>query len=244
MRLLSHWWSVLLLLGLWQAWVSWSGLNAIVVPHPADVARDLLLHPGLYARAAAQTLLVAVPGLAIGLACGTGMAVLARLSAVLDGLLTPLALILSSVPVVAIIPILARLLGYGLGTVVAIVAVICFLPSFVFTAAGLRALPAGSVALFQVFGAARRTWLLGLALPAAVPSWMTALRLSAPAAILAAMTAEYLMGTGGLGALFHATALSFHTERAFGCSLVAMTISIGCFALASRAEQAVLRRWR
>jgi hypothetical protein len=57
---------------------------------------------------------------------------------------------------VALIPILARLLGYNLKTELAIVAIISFFPSFVFTAAGLRALPAGSTDLFQANGAS--TW--------------------------------------------------------------------------------------
>ena len=45
------------------------------------------------------------------------------------------------------------------------------------------------------------TWvrLFRLALPAALPNWMVAVRITAGHAVLAAMVAEYLMGTAGLG---------------------------------------------
>jgi len=51
---------------------------------------------------------------------GTGLAVAAWFSAVAAGLLNPLTVLFSSVPVVALIPVIARLLGYDTSTVLAI----------------------------------------------------------------------------------------------------------------------------
>ena len=87
--------------------------------------------------------------------------------------------------------------------------IITFFPSFVFTTAGLRDLPHGSQDLFSVLGASRRATLRRLALPAAVPNMAIALRLAAAHAILAAMIAEFLMGTTGLGYLFAVTKQEF-----------------------------------
>jgi ABC-type nitrate/sulfonate/bicarbonate transport system permease component len=147
------------------------------------------------------------------------------------------------VPVVAMIPILARLLGYDLRTILAIVVVISFFPAFVFTSAGLRALPAGSGDLLTVLGARPWARFRHLVAPAAVPNWMIALRLAAPPAILAAMVAEFLMGQSGLGYLFRQSATDFQTARAFGTSLVATAISVLSFSLATWAERRVNERW-
>jgi ABC-type nitrate/sulfonate/bicarbonate transport system permease component len=241
--MLGRLWGVLLILLLWQVWVSALSLNTIVMPSPADVLWDLFSHPGIYLASTAQTVLLAALGLVLGMALGTSLAVLTWLSRLLAGLLTPLSLIFASVPVVAIIPVLARIFGYDIRTVFAIVVIISFFPAFVFTTAGLRSLPAGSDDLFRVLGARtlRRLWLL--AIPSAVPEWAVALRLAAANSILAAMVAEFLMGTSGLGHLFHAARADLDMSRALGASTIATVISVTSFMAATRIEHVLRERW-
>ena len=241
--LMREGWGIVLLVALWQAWVIGMELNSIVMPRPLGVLRDLVAEPGIYWRNALYTVGAALAGLLLGMALGTALAVLAWLSTILEGLLTPLTVLFSSVPVVTLIPIIARLLGYDFSTVLAIVVIICFFPAFVFTASGLRALPPGSADLFRVLGASSASTLLRLALPAAVPNWMVALRIAAAGAILAAMVAEYLMGTAGLGYLFGETKADFNMERAFGATAVATVVSLAFFAAALAAERRVKERW-
>ena len=76
-----------------------------------------------------------------------------------------------------------------MATEIAIVVIITFFPSFVFTTAGLRALPQGSQDLFTVLGASKISTLRRLALPAAFPNLAIALRLAAAHAFLAAIIA-------------------------------------------------------
>lgn len=236
-------WGILLLIALWQIWVIAMDFNAIVMPRPLGVLRDLVAAPEIYWKNALYTIAAAIAGLFLGMALGTALAVLAWLSTLLEGLLTPLTVLFSSVPVVTLIPIIARLLGYDFGTVLAIVVIICFFPAFVFTTSGLRALPAGSADLFRVLGAGTVSTLLRLALPAAVPNWMVALRIAAANAVLAAMVAEYLMGTAGLGFLFGETKADFNMERAFGATAVATAVSMTFFVAAMAAERRVKERW-
>ncbi|MFM9881754.1 MAG: ABC transporter permease [Burkholderiales bacterium] len=243
-RILVNGWGVLLLLALWQVWVTAMDFNAIVMPRPLGVLRDLIAAPEVYWNHARYTILAATIGLALGMIVGMTLAICAWLSAVLEGLLTPLTVLFSSVPVVTIIPILARLFGYDISTVLAVVVIISFFPAFVFTTSGLRALPAGSDDVFTVLGAGRLTRLWRLALPAAIPNVMIGLRIAAGHAILAAMVAEYLMGTAGLGYLFGETKADFNMERAFGSTVVATMVSIGFFLAAIAAERWVRERWR
>ena len=243
LRLVEDYWGILLLLLAWQLWVVLNRFNPIVMPTPVAVLGDLVGHPMVYVRNVGITLAVAVFGLIAGMAVGTGLAVAAWFSPVASGLLNPLTVLFSSVPVVALIPVIARLLGYDTSTVLAIVVIITFFPSFVFASSGLRSPPPGSEDLFRVLGASRLSVLWRLALPAAMPNLAIAFKLAAAHAILAAMVAEFLMGTSGLGYLFAKTKSDFQTEQAFGASAVATVISATAFLLAGLVEKRVRERY-
>jgi ABC-type nitrate/sulfonate/bicarbonate transport system permease component len=236
-------WGVLLILIAWQSWVAINDFNPIVMPTPAGVFFDLIGNPGIYLENTAVTFFVATVGLIGGMVMGTSLAVMTWFSPLLSGLVSPTAILFSSVPVVSMIPIIARILGYNMATEIAIVVIITFFPSFVFTTAGLRALPPGSQDLFSVLGASRFATLRRLALPAAMPNLAIAFRLAAAHAILAAMIAEFLMGTTGLGYLFAVTKQEFLTERAFGTSVIATVISVIAFLATSYLERRIRARY-
>ena len=240
---LSRNWATVLLLLSWQAFVSISNVNSIVFPAPIQVLRDLLSNGGLYLTATVSTVALAASGLAVGLAAGTVIAVLAWLSPVTQGLLAPVTLLFTSVPIVTLIPIIARIVGYGPGTVFTIVAGLSFFPTFVFTSAGLKVSRSTDNDLFSALGAGPWKRFILLTAPTALPSWMVGLRIAAPFAILSAMLAEFLMGMNGLGYVFRVAAASFDTQRALGTSVVAMAISVASFALAQHAERRVSLRW-
>mgnify|MGYP001627884810 FL=1 len=242
-RLLLNYWGIILLIAAWQTWVYCADLNAIVMPSPIDVVIDIFSNLGLYLKNGTLTLVLAVVGLIAGMFVGTAIAAIAWTSRITSGLLVPLGLILSSIPIVALIPILARLLGYDIQTVLAIVVIISFFPAFVFTSAGLNALPPGSSDLFKVFGANPVQRFVFLVLPSAVPSWMIALRLTAPPAVLVAMLAEFLMATPGMGGMFRDSLDDFAMDRAIGTSLIATAVSTAAFLLATYAEGRVKDRW-
>lgn len=243
LRIVEEYWGILLLLVAWQAWVALNRFNPIVLPTPVAVLGDLMSHPDVYLGNVGTTVAVACFGLVAGMAVGTALAVAAWFSPVASGMLNPLAVLFSSVPVVALIPVIARLLGYDTSTVLAIVTIITFFPAFVFASSGLRALPPGSEDLLRVLGASRVHLLLRLALPAAMPNLAIAFKLAAAHAILAAMIAEFLMGTTGLGYLFAKTKSDFNTEQAFGASAVATVISAAAFLGAGWVERRVRERY-
>ncbi len=243
LRLVEDYWGVLLILIAWEFWVAINHFNPIVMPTPTAVVGDLVANTNVYLSNVGITLGVAVFGLVMGMLVGTALAVAAWFSPVASGLLNPLTVLFSSVPVVALIPVIARLLGYDISTVLAIVVIITFFPSFVFASSGLRQPPAGAEDLFRVLGASRLDLLLRLALPSAMPNLAIAFKLAAAHAILAAMIAEFLMGTTGLGYLFAETKAEFRTEQAFGASAVATIISAGAFLAAGWVEKRVRERY-
>lgn len=243
LRFVEDYWGVLLILIAWEMWVILNRFNPIVMPTPIAVLGDFANNTGVYLSNVSITLGVALFGLVMGMMVGTALAVAAWFSPVASGLLNPLTILFSSVPVVALIPVIARLLGYDISTVLAIVVIITFFPSFVFASSGLRQPPPGSEDLFRVLGASRLDLLTRLALPSAMPNLAIAFKLAAAHAILAAMVAEFLMGTTGLGYLFAKTKSEFQTEQAFGASAVATIISAAAFLAAGWVEKKVRERY-
>lgn len=238
-RLIIDLWPIALLLLAWQLWVSASGYNSIVLVAPGAVAHDLLWHPVAYLGATLHTLAFALGGLAVGMAFGLLLAVLAWLSQLLSGLTTPFALLLSSTPVVCLIPIIARLFGFAARTELIGIAVMTFFPAFVYCSAGLHQLPPMSSDVMYTLHASRWQSLRLLALPAAIPALVRALRVGATFSVLVALLAEYLMQTGGLGTLFAVTMQQFYLARALGASVLAMLLSVILFELANKLEQRV-----
>jgi ABC-type nitrate/sulfonate/bicarbonate transport system permease component len=243
-RLIFDLWPAFLLLLLWQVWVSTAGYNSIVLVPPGAVVHDLLRFPAAYLLPALHTLGFALGGLVLGMAAGVLLAVAARLSELLAGLTTPFALLLSTTPVVCLIPVIARLFGYGGHTELIAIAVMTFFPSFVYCSTGLRQLPAMSRDVLSVLHASRWQCLRLLALPAALPALATALRVGATFSVLVALLAEYLMQTGGLGTLFAVTMQQFHLARALGASALAMALSVLLFEATRALEHRVSTFYR
>jgi ABC-type nitrate/sulfonate/bicarbonate transport system permease component len=230
-------WPIVLLIAAWQLWIAAGNVPAIVAPSPGAVVAELAHDPLVYLRAASATIGVALLGLTLGTALGMLLAVAIWLTPFAAGFMTVPALLVQSTPLIATLPIIARLLGYGEQTVIAAAIVITFLPTFVLVGSGLRAIPAGADGVFAALGAGRRARLVLLALPAAVPSVLLALRIAAANSILAALVAEYLIGQSGLGRLFADAQSQFLTSRSWAASLVATVLSVGAYAAARRFEQ-------
>jgi ABC-type nitrate/sulfonate/bicarbonate transport system permease component len=217
---------LLAIIGLWQAYVVITGVNAIVLPHPAAVLQEVLDHPAFYWKRSVETLWLAGGGLAIGAACGTGAAVAGWYSGLLGAMLTPFGLIFNSVPIVALIPVAVRLFGYGTGASLSIVALGSFFPIYVFTSAGFMAVPPGSNDLMQVLGAGRLRRLRELAIPSALADWAAGLRVAAATALMTALVSEYLTNTGGLGYAFAAARNDLAIARAIAASFLATGFSV------------------
>ena len=239
-RLIQDYWGILLILLAWQGWVVVNQFNPIVMPTPISVFYALATESVLFLENTAITFAVAVLGTAGGMIIGTSLAIVTWLSPLLSGLVSPLAILFQfgsgsrNDPDYRPTTWLQRVDGdsnrrdhYFFSPHSCSLRPVCVLCR------------QEAADLFQVLGASRRATLLHLALPAAMPNLAIAFRLAAAYAILAAMIAEFLMGTSGLGYLFAKTNDEFQTEQAFGTSVIATVISVTAFLLTSYVERRV-----
>jgi NitT/TauT family transport system permease protein len=187
----------LVALGLWQGAVWALRVPPYVLPGPiaiiaAYIADYKILNPALL-----STLTVTFAALAAAIALGVTLAVAMAASTLLRAALQPWAVILQVTPVVAIAPLIIIWVNQPFIALVVCATIVAFFPILSNTAAGLAATPAELLDLFHLNGATRWQILFLLRLPSALPNFLTGLRISGTLALVGAVVAEFVAGSGG-----------------------------------------------
>lgn len=234
---------VAVLVGAWWLWIEVADVSPIVVPRPSAVFDDLTSTPGDYVAATGSTLWNATIAMALGVTVGILLALLAARYRLLAGLTVPIAVVLAATPLVALFPLFARILGYEPGTVRVLASVLVFYPMFVYTRSGLTAASRSSLDVVDALGGSAGSRFRLVVLPSAVPHIASGLRIAAGSAVIAAVVGEFLIGRDGLGVEFSYAYRLLELPRAFGAAIVIVAVSLLVFAIGSRFETLVHRRW-
>jgi NitT/TauT family transport system permease protein len=227
----------------WSSWIRIANISPLVVPPPGRVFDEVTSHPGVYLAAAGHTLVTATIALLIGSVFGLVAAFMAAWSRFLAALSVPIVVGLAATPLIALFPLLARVLGYGPGTVRALAAVMVFFPVFVHARGGLLGTPIGPSDVMNSLGASSWSHFSRVVVPAAVPRIVTGLRLAIGSSVVAAVVGESLIGRNGLGVEFTYAYNLLDLPRAFGAALVIVIVSLIAFSAATAAETALHARW-
>lgn len=168
------------------------------LPPPSAVAVALIDRAPVLAAAAAVTFSMALQALTVAALLGGGLALAVSLSRPAEQALRPLAVALQVTPVVAIAPLV--LIWTGLDhadrAVVALAATVAFFPLFSGLLTGLRSADPDLERLFDLYGATPLQRLVRLRLPAALPFLLEGLRVAAGLAVIGAVVAEFVSGSG------------------------------------------------
>jgi len=204
--------SVAILLALWWAVMEALSLPRFFAKRPDDLWAFLVSAPmaadnrAILLAATAQTLAYAVPGYLAGLVLGAGLALGLTILPGVAAVILPVAVALRSVPIVTTAPLIVLALGRGATGTITIVAVMIFFPALVACLQGLRQAPGQVLDVMATYGAGRATRLWQAQMPAMLPAFFAAARMSVPAAILGVTVAEWLATGTGLGNLMALTA--------------------------------------
>ena len=228
------------LVSVWQVVTSILRVPPYLVPQPSALAMSLSTFAAQLLREAAQTLAEAAAGFVGGNALGLGLAILFVYSRTLERTFLPWMVVLKTLPIVAITPLITLVLGFGAPTIVAIATLISFFPALVNGVRGLRSVTPQSLELLRLLDASGWATLWRLRLPAAVPDLFAALRVSAPASILAAMVAEWAAANGGLGYLILDAGARYQFLLMWDALLVATLLAVLAFAAVDLAERRLI----
>jgi NitT/TauT family transport system permease protein len=193
----------IVLLVIWQLVVQTGAVSEFLLPLPADVLRAFwssLTNDSLLSYAQ-TTLIESLAGCALGalVALPLGYAIVhSRLAA---SAIQPYLAASQALPAVAIAPLIALWLGYGLSPVIALCALIVFFPMVITTVLGLRMLDRDILDAAHVEGAGWWALLRHIEFPLALPSILAGLRTSLTLSITGAVVGEFVVGGQGLGEL-------------------------------------------
>jgi NitT/TauT family transport system permease protein len=208
----------------------WAGLasrlSPVLLPSPLEVAQAFVAHRDNLLQATVQTGLAATLGLGLATLCGGLGAVLFHRSRALELALQPYALVVQTLPVVAVAPLLLVWLGYGLPVAVAASTLVAFFPLLTAAHLGLRSADPAQVELMRLYGASWTQELLKLRLPSALPWFFGGLRTAGGLSVIGAIVGEFVGSNGlppSLGYLVLRSARAADTAQTFA--------AIGCSAL-------------
>ncbi len=187
-----------LTLAMWEGAVRAAALPAYILPTPSAIVGAFAAAPTLLLASLASTLLVTSVALAASVALGVGLALLMQASPLARAAVLPWAVALQVTPVVAIAPLIIVWVGDPFASLVVCATIVAFFPVFSNTAAGLAATPRPLLDLFRLNGATRWQTLRLLRLPAALPLFLAGLRVSGGLALVGAVVAEFVAGSGGV----------------------------------------------
>ncbi|MCC6009075.1 MAG: ABC transporter permease subunit [Rhodobacteraceae bacterium] len=241
--------TVLVVLLLWWAAMELADLNRFFAKRPDDVWRFLVTAPqaaaarATLAAAMVETLLWTIPGYVAGLVLGAALAAVLTLYPAAAGSVMPIAVALRSVPIVTTAPLIVLMLGRGATGTIAIVAVMTFFPALVACLQGLRQAPGQVLDVFAAYAARPVQRLLHAQLPAMLPAFFAAARMSVPAAVLAVTVAEWLATGRGMGHLMALSASTSNYNMLWSATATLAAVSALGYAGVALLERRALRRY-
>lgn len=189
---------IVLLLAVWEAACRLLHIPPWFLPPPGAVALALIERAPLLAASAAATFWMALQALFAAALLGGGLALAVSLSRPAEQAVRPLAVALQVTPVVAIAPLVMIWAGldHADRAVVTLAATVAFFPLFSGVLTGLKSADPDLERLFDLYGASPVQRLIRLRLPAALPFVLEGLRVAAGLAVIGAVVAEFVSGSG------------------------------------------------
>jgi NitT/TauT family transport system permease protein len=192
------------------------------------------------------TVKVTLLGLSIAIALGVLTAVLMNLSRGIERSLFPYAVLLQTVPILAITPLLTELFGEELGVRLVVTVLVAIFPVITNMLFGLQSTDRSLHDLFTLNHASRWTRLIKLEFPSALPSLMTGIRIASGSAVIGSVVADFFFAKGEKGIGYYIRTRqqqSIQRPEMFAGTITASLFGILMFILIGWATSRAIRNW-
>lgn len=216
-----------LLLVVWDTVTRTGAVAEFYLPAPLDLARHFLddVFHGDLVDYTKETVWEALAGSGIGIGVALPLGYLIARSEIAAAALQPYVAASQAMPAVALAPLLALWIGYGLLPIAVLCALLVFFPIIVNTVLGLRSLDPDVMGAARVDGVGWWGMLWYIELPLALPSVLAGVRNGLTLSITGAVVGEFVMGGDGLGQL-----LSVQRQEADTIGLFSTLVMLGLLA--------------
>lgn len=187
-------------LSLWEGACRGFAIPEYLFPAPSVIAASLVQNGPDLLRALWSTMRVTLIAFALSTVLGTLVAFLFVQSRFIERGFFPYAVMLQVTPVVAVAPLIIILVRDTQVALVICATIIAIFPMISNTTVGLRSVDPGLANLMRVYRASRMQTLLRLRIPSALGYFFAGLRISSGLALIGAVVAEFVAGTGGRSA--------------------------------------------
>jgi NitT/TauT family transport system permease protein len=192
------------------------------------------------------TVKVTLLGLSIAIALGVLIAVLMNLSRGIERSLFPYAVLLQTVPILAITPLLTELFGEELGVRLVVTVLVAIFPVITNMLFGLQSTDRSLHDLFTLNHASRWTRLIKLEFPSALPSLMTGIRIASGSAVIGSVVADFFFAKGEKGIGYYIRTRqqqAIQRPEMFAGTITASLFGILMFILIGWATSRAIRNW-
>ncbi|WP_017304278.1 ABC transporter permease [Spirulina subsalsa] len=224
----------------WELFVRWSNTPPYLLPGPLLVIQTLWRDWAILLPALWITLQITLVAFVAAIVSGVVLSILLTLNKWVEYSLFPYAVVLQTTPIVAIAPLIIiwtrQVLPPQSSTFAALVIcawIIAFFPILSNTTLGLNSVDHTLKDVFQLYNASPWQTLLYLRLPSALPYFLGGLRISGGLALIGAVVAEFVAGTGGQrsGIAYQILMASYNLQiaRMFAAILLITLLGIAIF---------------
>lgn len=236
---LAIWW--------WDRIVVWNEIPHYILPGPGLVVQTLFEDRVTLFQSLLVTLQITLLALTVAILGGVGLAVLFTQSRFAEMSFSPFAVILQVTPIVSIAPLIFIYIESRMVGLLLCAWIVAFFPILANTTLGLKSADHNLRDLMTIYKASRWQRLRYLQLPSALPYFLGGLRIAGGLALIGAVVAEYVAGTGGIG-----TGLAYrileagyrlNIPRMFAALLLIALTGVVIFSITSLISHLALRKW-
>ena len=218
--------ALLLLLLVWEGLVRVLSVPSYVLPAPTRMFAALWTDRATLASHACVTVLEALGGMGISLACAVVLGILMDANEGIKAAIYPILVVTQTVPMIVLSPILILYLGFGLAPKILTVVLMCFFPIVVSFADGMGQIDPAYANLVRSYGGTRLQVYTQVKIPYAMPSLLSGLKVAATYSISGAVVGEWIASQAGLGYYLLRVKISYALDKMFACVIVIILLSL------------------
>jgi NitT/TauT family transport system permease protein len=240
---------IAVLMAIWEILCRALAIPPFLLPPPSAIGAATVQNMPVLMSSAWNTLSMAVLAWFAASIFACSLALLVVTHALVEDAVRPLAVVIQVTPIVAIAPLVNIWAGldHPERGVIGLAAVVAFFPIFSGALTGLKSADPDLERLFDLYGATRLQRLFRLRLPAAVPFVLEGHKVAAGLAVVGAVVAEFVAGSGssqGLAWRILEASHRLQTAKMFAALLVLAVMGVLLYGVLQAAERVILRRWR
>lgn len=236
-----------LFLMVWQGACTLFNIPPYLVPTPVQVTDAIVQNAAMLWKAVWVTFESAVAGFLLSIVVGVVSAFIMSQAKWVERSLYPYAILLQTIPIVAIAPLIVIWLGAGIGAIIVISFLVAVFPIISNTNFGFLSTDPNLVSLVQMYNRSRWTMALRVRFPSALPQIFAGLKISAGLSVIGAIVGQFIAGigggNGGLGYLITSTAQNLQMAYLFGAALASSFLGLFNFALVSLLTVVCIGKW-